>query len=60
MLLKLERFIFELKDAGLDKVVCTMVNRYAKYATEHLTVAAARIEQGRCEGIAVKFPTHPP
>jgi hypothetical protein len=24
-----------------------MVDRYAKFATEHLTVAAARIERGR-------------
>ena len=49
----------ELKDLGGWKSRI-MVDRYAKYATEHLTVAAARIEQGRCEGNVVKFPTFPP
>ena len=49
----------ELKDLGGWKSR-VMVDRYAKYATEHLTVAAARIEQGRCEGNVVKFPTFPP
>lgn len=36
----------ELKDLGGWKSR-TMVDRYAKYATEHLSVAAARIENGR-------------
>lgn len=36
----------ELKDLGGWKSR-QMVDRYAKYATEHLTVAAARIEQAR-------------
>lgn len=33
-----------------------MVDRYAKYATEHLAVAAARIENGR-GGNVIHFPT---
>ena len=49
----------ELKDLGGWKSRI-MVDRYAKYATEHLTVAAARIEQGRCVGNVVQFPTYPP
>ena len=36
----------ELKDLGGWKSR-VMVDRYAKYATEHLTLAAARIENGR-------------
>ena len=39
----------ELKDLGGWKSR-VMVDRYAKYATEHLTVAAARIENGFCGG----------
>jgi hypothetical protein len=33
-----------------------MLDRYAKYATEHLAVAAARIEGSR-GGTVIKFPT---
>ena len=47
----------ELKDLGGWKSR-VMVDRYAKYATEHLTVAAARIEGKR--GEVVQFPTFPP
>ena len=36
----------ELKDLGGWKSR-VMVDRYAKFGTEHLTVAAARIERGR-------------
>ena len=36
----------ELKDLGGWKSRI-MVNRYAKYATEHLHAAASRIEEGR-------------
>jgi integrase len=36
----------ELKDLGGWKSR-VMVDRYAKFATEHLTAAAARIERGR-------------
>jgi len=35
-----------------------MVDRYAKFATEHLAVAAARIDGGR-GGNVVEFPTFP-
>ena len=41
----------ELKELGGWKSR-QMVDRYAKYATEHLTVAAARIESGRSEKAA--------
>jgi len=34
-----------LKDFG-DRKSRVMVDRYAKFGTEHLTVAAARIERG--------------
>lgn len=44
----------ELKDLGGWKTR-SMVDRYAKFATEHLTVAAARIESRR-EGNVVSFP----
>lgn len=40
----------ELKDLGSWKSR-VMVDRYAKYATEHLAVAAARIEKRRAEVI---------
>ncbi len=36
----------ELKELGGWKNRC-MVDRYAKFATEHLTAAASRIESGR-------------
>ena len=36
----------ELKDLGGWKS-CVMVDRYAKFATEHLTAAASRIESDR-------------
>ena len=49
----------ELKDLGGWKSR-VMVDRYAKYATEHLAVAAARIETGQCVGNVVKFPTFSP
>lgn len=45
----------ELKDLGGWKSR-VMVDRYAKFATEHLAVAAARIERGR-GGNVVEFPT---
>lgn len=45
----------ELKDLGGWKSR-VMVDRYAKYATEHLTVAAARIENGR-GGNVIHLPT---
>ena len=48
----------ELKDLGGWKSR-VMVDRYAKYATEHLAVAAGRIEQGR-GGNVVQFPTISP
>ena len=48
----------ELKDLGGWKSR-VMVDRYAKYATEHLAVAAARIE-GKRRGKVVKFPTFSP
>lgn len=44
----------ELKDLGGWKTR-SMVDRYAKFATEHLTVAAARIES-RTGGNVVSFP----
>jgi len=40
----------ELKDLGGWKSR-TMVDRYAKFATEHLTVAASRIESGRTANV---------
>ena len=40
----------ELKDLGGWKSR-VMVDRYAKFATEHLTVAAARIERGRDKNV---------
>jgi len=49
----------DLKDLGGWKSR-VMVDRYAKYATEHLAVAAARIETGQCVGNVVKFPTFSP
>ncbi len=36
-----------------------MVDRYAKYATEHLAAAASRIENGQ-GGNVVQFPTFSP
>jgi len=48
----------ELKELGGWKSR-VMVDRYAKYATEHLEVAAARIENGR-GGNVVQFPTNSP
>ena len=45
----------ELKELGGWKSR-VMVDRYTKYATEHLTVAAARIENGR-GGNVIHFPT---
>jgi integrase len=48
----------ELKELGGWKSR-VMVDRYAKYATEHLVVAAARIENGR-GGNVVQFPTISP
>jgi integrase len=45
----------ELKDLGGWKSR-VMVDRYAKFATEHLTVAASRIDGGR-GGNVVPFPT---
>lgn len=48
----------ELKELGGWKSR-VMVDRYAKYATEHLEVAASRIENGR-GGNVVQFPTIPP
>jgi hypothetical protein len=39
--------------------VQVMVDRYAKYATEHLVVAAAPIEESR-GGTVIKFPTFSP
>lgn len=53
----------ELKDLGGWKTR-SMVDRYAKFATEHLTVAAARIERhpgtagGNGGGNVVRFPTN--
>ncbi len=44
----------ELKDLGGWKTR-SMVDRYAKFATDHLAVAAARIETGR-GGNVVRFP----
>ena len=35
-----------------------MVDRYAKFATDNLTVAAARIESG-ARGVVVNFPHFP-
>jgi len=37
-----------------------MVDRYAKFATEHLTVAASRIESGRTANVIdlVTFKSH--
>ncbi|WP_227815642.1 tyrosine-type recombinase/integrase [Nitrogeniibacter aestuarii] len=48
----------ELKELGGWKSR-SMVDRYAKYATEHLTVAASRIENGR-GGDVLTFPTISP
>jgi integrase len=48
----------ELKDLGGWKSR-VMVDRYAKYATEHLAVAAARIENGR-GGNVIHFSTISP
>lgn len=48
----------ELKDLGGWKSR-VMVDRYAKYATEHLAVAAARIEGKRAPNV-IKFPTFSP
>ena len=48
----------ELKDLGGWKSR-VMVDRYAKFATENLTVAAARIERGRGENV-IEFPTISP
>lgn len=48
----------ELKDLGGWKSR-VMVDRYAKYATEHLAAAAARIEGGR-GGEVIRFPTFSP
>jgi len=45
----------ELKDLGGWKSR-VMVDRYAKYATEHLAVAASRIESLR-GGIVIQLPT---
>ena len=48
----------ELKDLGGWKSR-VMVDRYAKFATEHLSVAAARIESGLLEqnvGNVLRFP----
>jgi integrase len=45
----------ELKDLGGWKSR-VMVDRYAKFATEHLAVAAARIE-GKRAGNVANFPT---
>jgi hypothetical protein len=47
-----------LKDLGGWKSR-VMVDRYAKYATEHLTVAAARIEGSR-GGTVIPFSTISP
>lgn len=51
----------ELKELGGWKSR-QMVDRYAKYATEHLKAAAARIEngQGGNVGQVLQFPTFPP
>ena len=43
----------ELKDMG-DWKSRVMVDRYAKFGTEHLTVAAARIER-RCDGNVIEL-----
>lgn len=48
----------ELKDLGGWKSR-VMVDRYAKYATEHLAAAASRIENGR-GGNVIPFPTFSP
>jgi len=48
----------ELKDLGGWKSR-VMVDRYAKFATENLTVAAARIERER-DGNVINFPTISP
>jgi integrase len=48
----------ELKDLGGWKSR-VMVDRYAKYATEHLAVAATRIENGR-GGKVINLPTFSP
>ena len=47
----------ELKDLGGWKSRI-MVDRYAKFGTEHLTRAAARIESGKAENV-VQFPHFP-
>ena len=48
----------ELKDLGGWKSR-VMVDRYAKFATENLTIAAARIERERGDNVA-QFPTISP
>ena len=48
----------ELKDLGGWKSR-VMVDRYAKYATEHLAVAAARIENGRGGNVISLVPRFP-
>ena len=44
----------ELKDLGGWKSR-NMVDRYAKFATENLTVAAARIEQGKQQDNVIRL-----
>lgn len=48
----------ELKELGGWKSR-VMVDRYAKFATEDLSVAATRIESGRHGGNVVDFPRFP-
>jgi hypothetical protein len=43
---ELRRYASDTEDSGRWKTR-VMVDRYAKYATEHLAVAAARIENGK-------------
>lgn len=49
----------ELKDLGGCKTR-SMVDRYAKFATEHLAVAASRIESARVVDNVLQFPTFSP
>ena len=49
----------ELKDQGGWQPP-VMVDRYAKFATENLTHAAARIERSRAGGNVVELSTFPP
>ena len=49
----------ELKDLGGWKTR-SMVDRYAKFATEHLAVAASRIESARVVDNVLQFPTFSP